>query len=611
MNNAFTIVSAHQKYHLAWWVPLCLGSSFLTLMTSGAAAAQVGVSISPTSATLVTNATQLFNATVTGSSDTAVIWQVNAVTGGNSSVGTIATTGLYVGPPSVPNPGSVTVTAISQADPTKSSSATITIEAASRSGVSYYVSSTGSDTSGAGTLASPWRTIQHAANMVRAGDTVNIRGGTYNESVTIGASGSVSAGLITFQGYPGETAVVDGTGLSVPNNQNGLINIVNQSYLLIQGLEIRNYKSTRRNVVPVGIWVTGAGSNLQFLNNHIHDITVTATGCNANALGFAIYGTAAPASLNNITVSGNQIDHLKTGCSESLTLDGNVETFAIVNNQVHDNNNIGIDLIGFEGVSPNPAYDQARNGLVSGNGVYNITSNGNPSYSAGCWCADGIYVDGGMQILVERNLIHNVDLGIEMASEHSGKNASYITARDNLIYFGNSAGLSIGGYASGVGGSDHITIVNNTLFKNDGKKTGSGEFQIQYHATNNLFENNIAYAGSQALLVNDYTSSTPNPCVLNYNVYYATSGSSNSTFVWQHVTHTTYGTYLSSSGQDAKSVFVDPKFVNPAAPDLHVLSSSPAVNAGTNLGSSIVGTVDYAGNPRVEGANIDVGAYEQ
>jgi hypothetical protein len=611
MNKGFIIVSAQRKLHLPWWASPCLLLFFLVLITPGTAAAQVSVSISPTSASLVTNATQLFNATVTGSSNTAITWQVNTVTGGNSSVGTIATTGLYVGPASVPNPASVTVTAISQADPTKSASATVIIGAASRSGVSYYVSTTGSDTSGAGTLASPWRTIQHAANMVRAGDTVNVRGGSYNESVTIGASGSVSAGLITFQSYPGETAIVDGTGLSIPNNQNGLINIANQSYLLVQGLEIRNYKSTRRNVVPVGIWVTGAGSNLQFLNNHIHDITVTATGCNANALGFAIYGTAAPASLSNITISGNQIDHLKTGCSESLTLDGNVENFAIVNNQVHDNNNIGIDLIAFEGVSPNPAYDQARNGLVSSNEVYNITSHGNPSYSAGCWCADGIYVDGGTQILVERNLVHNVDLGIEMASEHAGKNASYITARDNLIYFGNSAGISIGGYASGVGGSDHITIVNNTLFKNDGKNTGSGEFQIQYHATNNLFENNIAYAGSQALLLNDYTSSTPSPCVLNYNVYYAISGSSNSTFVWQHVTHTTYATYLSASAQDSQSSFGDPKLVNLTTPDLHVLPSSPVVNKGINLGSSIVGSGDYAGSARVQGANIDIGAYEQ
>ncbi len=173
---------------------------------------------------------------------------------------------------------------------------------------------------------------------------------------------------------------------------------------------------------------------------------------------FSCERTQPPASLNNITISGNQLDHLKTGCSESLSLDGNVDTFTVTNNLIHDNNNIGIDAIGFEGVSPNPSYDQARNGTITLNTAYNISSNGNPSYPKNCWCSDGIYVDGGTNIVVERNLIHNVDLGIEMASEHSGRTVSYITARNNLIYFGNSAGVSIGGYSSAVGGSDHITM---------------------------------------------------------------------------------------------------------------------------------------------------------
>ena len=42
----------------------------------------------------------------------------------------------------------------------------------------------------------------------------------------------------------------------------------------------------------------------------------TASGCNANALGVAFYGTQAPASLNNITISGNEIDHLQTGLEQ-------------------------------------------------------------------------------------------------------------------------------------------------------------------------------------------------------------------------------------------------------------------------------------------------------
>jgi hypothetical protein len=475
----------------------------------------------------------------------------------------------------------------------------------------YYVSTSGNNNNNGLTTSSAWRNIQYAANHVQAGDTVQVLGGVYNELVNIPASGSAAAGSITFQNYPGQTPVLDGTGLNIPGGQYGLINIAGQSYIIIQGFEVRNYKSTTKNNVPIGIYFTGAGSYLQLLNNHIHDIVVTASGCNANALGVAFYGTQAPASLNHITISGNELDHLKTGCSESLTLDGNVDTFTVSSNLIHDNNNIGISVIGFEGVSPDAAYDQARNGTVIQNTVYNISSTGNPSYSKGCWCADGVYVDGGTNVVVERNLIHNVDIGIEAASEHSGRTSSYITARNNLIYFGNSAGISIGGYASRVGGSDHVTIVNNALLQNDGKNTGSGEFQIQYHATNNVFKNNIVYADAQALAIHSFTKSVANPADVDYNLYFSPAGATGTVFTWNATTYTGFTTYQTRTGKDGNGKFADPQFANLTTPDLHVASTSPAVGAGVNLGSSVVGTVDYAGNARVQGSGIDIGAYEQ
>ena len=43
-------------------------------------------------------------------------------------------------------------------------------------------------------------------------------------------------------------------------------------------------------------------------------------------------------------------------------------------------NNIGIDVIGFERTAPNPEVDRARDGVVSENLVFNITSRGNPAY---------------------------------------------------------------------------------------------------------------------------------------------------------------------------------------------------------------------------------------
>jgi hypothetical protein len=115
--------------------------------------------------------------------------------------------------------------------------------------VTYYVSTTGSDTN-AGTLAAPWRTIQHAANSVHAGDTVQVMGGTYNEIVTMTTSGNATAGYITFTNYPGQTPIVDGTGL-VAGGQTGLFSLEGTfNYIIIRGFEIRNFSSSTRGKVP-------------------------------------------------------------------------------------------------------------------------------------------------------------------------------------------------------------------------------------------------------------------------------------------------------------------------------------------------------------------------
>jgi hypothetical protein len=89
----------------------------------------VTVTIGPKSASVLLGATQQFQATVTGTSDTTVSWEVNGVVGGDSAVGTIATTGAgtatYTAPLVLPSPPSVTVTAVSQADSSANDSASV------------------------------------------------------------------------------------------------------------------------------------------------------------------------------------------------------------------------------------------------------------------------------------------------------------------------------------------------------------------------------------------------------------------------------------------------------------------------------------------------------
>src|ERR1700747_2945558 len=72
-----------------------------------------------------------------------------------------------------------------------------------QSNSSFYVSTAGRD-SNPGTQTAPWRTVQHAADTARAGSTVNVRGGVYEELVSIKASGNATDGYITLRSYPGE-----------------------------------------------------------------------------------------------------------------------------------------------------------------------------------------------------------------------------------------------------------------------------------------------------------------------------------------------------------------------------------------------------------------------
>lgn len=85
------------------------------------------VEISPRDQTIGTGATLQFTANVLHTTDTAVKWQVNGVDGGNATVGTISSTGLYTAPDTVPTPAKVTVTAISHANSTASDSTFVTI----------------------------------------------------------------------------------------------------------------------------------------------------------------------------------------------------------------------------------------------------------------------------------------------------------------------------------------------------------------------------------------------------------------------------------------------------------------------------------------------------
>src|SRR5438552_2039429 len=249
-------------------------------------------------------------------------------------------------------------------------------------------------------------TVAAGVGAAQAGDTVTVRAGTYNEAVSFGRSGSAAA-FITLRGEPG--AILDGAGGSGQG-----ITISSRNYIRVTGMTVQNFMGSG---TPMGISVEGSSSFIELRNNLVHNIESP----NGNAHGIAFYGTAAT-PMTNIVVEGNEIRNCRLGQSESLVLNGNVSGFTVAGNVVHDNDNIGIDFIGFESTGP-LGQDQARNGICVDNVVYNISSATNPTYG-GDRSADGIYVDGGRDRAIERNNGDNGHISVEVASEHGRKTTS-------------------------------------------------------------------------------------------------------------------------------------------------------------------------------------------
>ncbi|MCD6322765.1 MAG: DUF1565 domain-containing protein, partial [Clostridiales bacterium] len=74
-------------------------------------------------------------------------------------------------------------------------------------GTEYYVSPTGND-SNSGALASPWKTIAKANEKLRAGDTIYLRSGVYNEMIAPVNSGRPGL-YISYKSFPNENPVID------------------------------------------------------------------------------------------------------------------------------------------------------------------------------------------------------------------------------------------------------------------------------------------------------------------------------------------------------------------------------------------------------------------
>ncbi len=144
----------------------------------------------------------------------------------------------------------------------------------------YYVSPTGSD-GNSGSQKNPWATVEHAARKSKPGDTIFVRGGTYQEGEVwlraVHGHGGTQGKLLTIKAYPNEIPVF-------VNSKRPFI--IECDYIRIEGLHFKNGKSI------------GAGginrTTIQLVNN-----SFTGSGYAWDAIGV---------SGNNILLEGNMCD---------------------------------------------------------------------------------------------------------------------------------------------------------------------------------------------------------------------------------------------------------------------------------------------------------------
>ncbi len=433
----------------------------------------------------------------------------------------------------------------------------------------------------------PYTTIADALTVAQAGDRVLVQSGMYTQQIVFPRSGNAIDGWIELLAAPGHTPIMDGSGFSGGT----MVMISNKNYIRIRGFTIQNLSQINDGG---GIRVIGACDHIEILHNTITQML------GQHAMGITVYGTSTTAPIENLLIQGNTIHNCQPSTSEALTLNGNITGFEVLDNLVHDVNNIGIDFIGGEtDINPNPSL-VARNGLCARNEVYHARSN----YGGG-WAA-GIYIDGGSDITLDANIVWENDLGIEIGAENAGTNAQNIIVRNNRIFHNDKAGLVFGGFDASVGRTVDSFFLNNTLFQNDTQGENLGEIWIQY-AQNNIIENNIVFCSAQGVAIYSAAGNVNNQ--MDYNLWYGDSLPGNTEFVWVGVAYMGLPDFQ-TTGQAANGLWADPVWTSGEMMPFSIDDSSPAYQRGNPDALPEVGLTDMEGQARIAEGRIDQGADE-
>jgi parallel beta-helix repeat protein len=465
----------------------------------------------------------------------------------------------------------------------------------------YYVAKNGSDSNTkaqAQSQSTPWLTIQKAATEMIAGDRVYVKAGTYNETVTPGASGTANS-LIQYLVWPGDTVIID-----AQNSRNYCIIMSSggRSYLHFEGFQLRNavlynvqISSGNQYVTFKNVSATGAarsafyGGSSSYITIDGGSFTGNGFGTATSFGGFYIDGGAHYWTIKNATVADNYMDGITMNSS---SVSNPIRNAHIQNNQIYGNRRQGVLTIRVSGalIENNNIYNNGATGIQIEIRCYDIRVRNNVSRDNN-WLygsETGIWIDETDGYVVEGNTLSGNTRGLYISQSYHG------ISRNNLVYNNKSQNTPVGNFknwSTGLGfswgnqaGIDNGTpggaafnrIVHNTFYDNGHPDSTHGGHHVALHHVNivsNKFVNNIlsnVTGQRETDLRQGY-----NYELIDWNLYYNPARALKFMQVTTDYTWTTWR----GLGRDPNSLQSNPLFVNPPV-SFELQASSPAINAG-------------------------------
>lgn len=405
----------------------CGGASPATINGLGSLSA-VAVTVSPQSMAMTTGAQQAFTATVTNTSMTSVSWMVNGIAGGNSAFGTIDKTGTYTAPPYVPIPPNVTITAVSNADESKTANAAVSISGPSAPGtVTVSPQSANVVVGGSALFTATVNDANPAVSWLVNGQT----GGNSNVGTITPIPGSGNQALYTAPLQVPDQGAVTVTAVSVANPQQAGSAVVNISPATAGGAVVAIVSPATPPTVQAG--------ETQTFQASVAGVSDTSVSWRVDAIpgGNEAVGTIAGGSNNTATYTAPQV----------LPDPPQVQVSAVSNAQPSATASIPVNLIPVQNVTVTVSADSCTNTNA-------VTTNSTVQFSA------AVAGNSNQNVTWQVNQVDGGNSAVGTIST-----GGIYTAPANLP---NPATVSVGAFSNAVpsvSGSQKITIVSTPVLQ--------------------------------------------------------------------------------------------------------------------------------------------------